>query len=142
MKRLEELFNEAIELAPDERRKMVERIRLEDSDLADRLEALLAQDEDQTNIASAIQGAVEEIAPASATGSRIGPYTVGRLLGQGGMGVGEEQLAGAVREGKPPDEVQRVLAQHLAGPADRILGHGIEVRVRVRSRRHRVVIPE
>jgi WD40 repeat protein/predicted Ser/Thr protein kinase len=87
-----DLFDEACDLGPDERRAVVDRARAEDAELGARLDGLLAAD------AGAAGGAVGESTrpekpaarskpPPAASPLAIGGFRIVRLLGEGGMGV-------------------------------------------------------
>ena len=88
--RLQELFDQAIELDAAARRVWLKGVDETDADLAAELRRLLAADEASAD--RHISSRIERFA-ASASGSdelqsgqAVGPYTVDRLLGHGGMG--------------------------------------------------------
>ena len=85
--RLEELFEQACELAPDEQQEWLEEKCGDDSDLRAQLEGMLAGDaaaDERINhvIGEAARRATEDADPDF---SRLGPYRVMREIGRGGM---------------------------------------------------------
>lgn len=91
MQRLEELFHEAVGLAPQERADFMARVRDSDPDLVAAVESLIAAHEqpDSPIDVPAFEAAAEMIAaplPALAVGQVVGHYQVIAPLGKGGMG--------------------------------------------------------
>ena len=94
--RLEELFQIACELPPDERPAFYQRHCADDPELRAELEELLAQDEEGTRdylTSPVLEGQPMVAAPRALSHdparpvTRVGPYRVLRKLGEGGMGV-------------------------------------------------------
>jgi len=88
-KRVEELFETAAELPPDRRAPYLDKACGGDRDLRQRVERLLAHDTremvcDELDEARHFGGRVADM--DNLTGSTIGPYEVGELLGEGGFG--------------------------------------------------------
>ncbi len=90
-RRIEELFNAALDLPPAERRALLQRHRLTDPELADEVESLLqAERVAEDLLAGSIQKAAREVIearPPLAEGDRVGAYRVVKKLGEGGMGM-------------------------------------------------------
>jgi len=91
MQRLEELFHEAVGLAPRERADFMARIQDSNPELVAELESLIATHERPDSIidAPAYEAAAEMIAdtqPALAVGQVVGHYRIVAPLGKGGMG--------------------------------------------------------
>jgi serine/threonine protein kinase len=89
---LKGLFHRALELAPVERGAFLDQACAEDESLRQEIDALLASHESAAPFLDqpAYQTAAELIAQDEAElnpGARVGPYTVSKKLGQGGMGV-------------------------------------------------------
>ena len=81
--RLSPLLDGLLDLARDERALQLHRLRIDDPALAAELEALLAiEDEDAGFLAEPLP----DIRPVTHAGSRLGPYRLERLIGEGGMG--------------------------------------------------------
>ena len=93
--RLEALFDEAVELPPDRRAELVDRIRREDPALGARLASLLQADAAAGSFLSGPAVAWVTSPPATDTlddglltpGTIVGPYRIVREIGRGGMGV-------------------------------------------------------
>ncbi|MEL7473170.1 MAG: serine/threonine-protein kinase, partial [Planctomycetota bacterium] len=84
--RVRELFDRAIELAPNERRTFIERECGDDASLAQHLRELLSADAAGDD--AFLEGHPKtSIAPPPTTPDRIGAYRVVREIGRGGMGV-------------------------------------------------------
>lgn len=88
--RLQELFEQAVALEPAARAPWLQRLEDEDAELADALNRLLTADEQTAG--RRISERIERFAASSPppgeleAGRQVGPYTVDRLLGHGGMG--------------------------------------------------------
>ncbi len=95
---IEELFQAAKELAPDEQASFLDDRCVGDSELRREVESWLAADVGSDSFmmkpVAAEAAAVGENGSASLVGQRIGPYELFRKLGQGGMG--SVYLAGRV----------------------------------------------
>ena len=91
MRRLEELFHEAVRLDPQGRAEFVARVRDENRELGAAVESLIAAHEGPDNLidSPAYEAAAELIAstpPALVAGQVVGHYQVIAPLGKGGMG--------------------------------------------------------
>ncbi|MCC6623673.1 MAG: protein kinase [Deltaproteobacteria bacterium] len=92
--RLMALFDEACDLAGDERAAVIARARAEDPSLGDELVELLRHDQPDA-LAVTREGAVGALAlgvalygePRASLPEAIGPYRIVKLLGEGGMGM-------------------------------------------------------
>ncbi|MFW5816189.1 MAG: protein kinase, partial [Wenzhouxiangella sp.] len=88
--RLQALFDQASALSQAERASWLAGLGEQDAELAEELRRLLAADEAGAD--RDIGGRIERFAALSACGdelapgTRVGPYTIDRLLGHGGMG--------------------------------------------------------
>jgi len=87
--RLQEIFDGAVELAPDTRAAFLDTACAGVPDLRLRVEALLASFEGETQVGGLVETASAEAAQSSlpAVGSRLGPYKITGILGRGGMGI-------------------------------------------------------
>lgn len=91
--RIEQLFHEAADLAPDRRSEFLKRGCGADEELRREVESLLASDcPDGDTVCEAVADAIEALPPASGefsglVGRRLGPYTITGLIGEGGMGA-------------------------------------------------------
>ena len=108
-RRVRGLFDAAVRADAGERRRLVRELRETDPGAADELEALLECHEDDSGVLDRSPAQLSVIASAGLTGAvvaapdrrepepsvhgtldpgtRVGPYTVSRLIGVGGMGV-------------------------------------------------------
>jgi serine/threonine-protein kinase len=89
--RLQAAFREAISLPDEDRRRFVEKIGAEDPGLRAEVDELLAADDAATDdgfLAPVLSTAaiLDEPADEDCAGRQVGPYTIVRLLGRGGMG--------------------------------------------------------
>ena len=87
--KLESLFTAAVELAPDERRVLIERETAGDPELARALNGMLAASTGGgARLASIVESAAERLSPKGEwIGRRFGAYRVVREIGRGGMGL-------------------------------------------------------
>jgi non-specific serine/threonine protein kinase/serine/threonine-protein kinase len=89
--RLQELFNAAVELPPEQQAAFLDQACADDPALRRQAESLILASEDATQrIHGAIHEAAESVTleeTAAMVGRRIGPYQVMEELGQGGMGA-------------------------------------------------------
>lgn len=89
-RRLQELFEQAATLQPAAREPWLQRLKDEDAELTEDLRRLLIADEQTAD--RRIGGRIERFAASTPppgvleAGRQVGPYTVDRLLGHGGMG--------------------------------------------------------
>ena len=81
--RLSPLLDALLDLQPGARAEELERLRASDPPLAAELEALLAGVDQEADF---LHDPLPGIHPCSRQGSRLGPYRLERLLGEGGMG--------------------------------------------------------
>ena len=81
--RLSPLLDALLDLQPGARAEELERLRASDPPLAAELEALLAGVDQEAEF---LHDPLPGIHPCSRQGSRLGPYRLERLLGEGGMG--------------------------------------------------------
>ena len=89
--RIEELFQAAADLPPDNRARFLDQHCASDPDLRGEVESLLAADESpdpdyHAAISEAARQVVEDKSPAG-IGDRVGAYRILRKLGEGGMGA-------------------------------------------------------
>jgi serine/threonine protein kinase len=88
-KRLDDLFNQAMDLEPAARAPFIEQSCGQDTRLRLELESLLRSVEGSANLENLVQGAAQDFLTKKSTlepGSRIGGYEIISLLGAGGMG--------------------------------------------------------
>ena len=88
---VEDLFQKALALGPQERRSFLDQVCATDGELRDEVDRMLAGDEDARGFleSPATDVAARAMAADAArvkTGMRIGPYEMGALIGSGGMG--------------------------------------------------------
>lgn len=90
-RRIEELFNAALDLPADARRTLLEEERARDPNLVDEVESLLrAEGATEGLFEGQIQQAAREVIearPPLEEGDRVGAYQVVKKLGEGGMGM-------------------------------------------------------
>ena len=79
--RVEELFFDAIELAPSERAHFLDRACAEDAELRDELDSLISAHE------SVGHGFLEPASTRGLVGQTLGSFTLVRMIGHGGMGT-------------------------------------------------------
>src|SRR5689334_6005544 len=88
-KRLDELFNQAMDMDAAHRITFIERSCGRDTRLRAELESLLRSADASGNLEGLVHGAAQEFLiqkPALETGARIGNYEIISQLGSGGMG--------------------------------------------------------
>jgi len=85
--RLGELFDHASTLAGTERVAFVDALQGEDAELRDELEALLAADDAGGLLDRDVGSLAGAVTQADASGTAIGPWRLGAVLGRGGMGA-------------------------------------------------------
>lgn len=90
---LEALFHQALERAPDERSAFLDEACGEDGALRREVDELLAADDDHGSSdmglapsAETLSAALDEATADRVLGSQLGPWTLQRLIGTGGMG--------------------------------------------------------
>lgn len=81
--RLSPLLDALLDLQPGARAEKLEQLRASDDALAAELEALLIGADEESDF---LHDPLPGIRPCSRQGSRLGPYRLERLLGEGGMG--------------------------------------------------------
>ena len=86
--RLETLFLAALELGPAERTKFLDHSCKDDAALLKELESMLSADEkgEALDIESRLLSDDATLAKSDLSGTRIGPYRLEKLIGEGGMG--------------------------------------------------------
>jgi serine/threonine-protein kinase len=90
--KLEEVFQAALEVPPEERRAWLERRCGEDAELHAKVSSLLAAEAASTNFLpkanfAKVVGALMAESGEAREGQRVGPYKILREVGRGGMGV-------------------------------------------------------
>ena len=89
---IKELFNEALDLQPEQRPVFIEKIRADSNTLAEEVESLIASHEstgtlsDQAGSMDQTTIPMETQAPELGPGDQLGPYLLEREIGKGGMG--------------------------------------------------------
>ncbi|MGH9901320.1 MAG: serine/threonine protein kinase, partial [Pyrinomonadaceae bacterium] len=121
MQRLEELFHEAVGLAPPERADFMARVRESNPELVAAVESLIAAHEGPDSLidSPAFEAAAELIAdapPALVAGQVVGHYRIIAPLGKGGMG--EVYLASDARLDRKV--ALKLLPAGLTGNQDRL----------------------
>ena len=94
LQRLSPLLDEALDLDPSEREAWINRIAPESADLVPLLRQMLSEQASREMLAlleqvpgiSGVPGETQERASEYATGDMVGPYTLLREIGRGGMG--------------------------------------------------------
>lgn len=83
-----DVFHRALDLPEDQRDAFLEQAADGDSEFKNELEALLAAHYDESNdgISQSI-AALRQLDPEAMVGTRIGPYRITQVVGEGGMGV-------------------------------------------------------
>ncbi len=87
---LQQIFDTAIELSPDERRAYLDTACGNDTGLRGEVDALIAANEDADGVIEAVIHGAADLAVETrldAAGQKIGPYRVVRTVGHGGMGA-------------------------------------------------------
>jgi len=123
---IKEVFQAALDLAPDERTAYVRGACASDPEALREVESLLASEQDSAGFLAdsaeqLVPELLEEEAPDALVGRRIGPYRIVREIGAGGMGT--VYLAGRV------DEFRQQVALKLMRP-------GLDSRMVVSRFRH------
>jgi eukaryotic-like serine/threonine-protein kinase len=122
--RLERLFHDALELPADQRSAFLAQACNGNPALQHDVESLLAQKEGSL-LGGGVQALARQIAGANREGTRLGPYVLGPLIGEGGMG--EVYRA---RDARLDREVAiKLLPADLARDADRLQRSEREARV-------------
>lgn len=85
-RRVEELFHEALERPPDERRAFLAEASGGDVSLLREVASLLGRAEEEEIFRDGLEGLARVMTGASHEGARLGPYVLGPLIGRGGMG--------------------------------------------------------
>ncbi|MDG2291038.1 MAG: serine/threonine-protein kinase, partial [Phycisphaerales bacterium] len=113
--RIKTLFNEAVELEPDQRADFLDALPEADKPLRPRLEELLAVEADRPFSTTVTDGVGPEV------GSVIGPYKILELIGEGGFGLvymaeqqGELRRRVALKILKPGLDSRQVLGRFHA----------------------------
>lgn len=117
--RIEDLFQRAADLAPDQRPAFLASVCAGDEDLRREVESLLAHDDSKDNlVGAAVEQAVERLPDKSVlsrdlVGQHVGPYAIIGLIGKGGMGrvfkARDTQLNRSVA-------IKALPAEHFADP--------------------------
>ncbi len=119
--RIEEIFDEALGLAPTHREGFLAAVCGQDDELREEVESLLAHDSpDGERLASVVAEVADTLDPDK-PGRRVGAYRIEGLLGHGGMG----SVYSAVRD---DDQFQKRVAIKIMRPA--FDSRGLEVRFR------------
>src|SRR5580765_4218821 len=89
-RRLSALFDEALDLAADERPAWIEKVATREPDLVDELRAMLddhAASQDAHFLTGSVGAPLDPVgAGAGLAGQTLGAYTLERPIGEGGMG--------------------------------------------------------
>jgi serine/threonine-protein kinase len=87
--RLQDLFDQAVELAPENRAAFLASACTDAPELKPRVESLLASFDGDTKVSNLIGSMANDAVQPSlpVIGSRLGPYKITGIIGQGGMGV-------------------------------------------------------
>src|SRR4029078_5593868 len=114
-RKVEEIFQEALDLSPDDRNRYVSEVCAQDTELRRDVESLLSQYDSAGELLdapvygntelSALESFVEDKDPM--IGRRLGSYRIEREIGRGGMGAVEEAL-GADNEFNKRDAIKLV----------------------------------
>jgi serine/threonine protein kinase len=110
-RQIEELFHQAADLAPADRAAFLRRACDGDEELQREVESLLAADASRDTFLKAAVADATSLLPsapdrsAGLIGKRIGPYSITRVIGKGGMG----SVYGAVRD----DDIRMQVAVKL-----------------------------
>ena len=123
-RRLEQLFHDALERPPHERSAFLAQACGGDSALQREVESLLAQS-DGSLLRDGVQALARRITRGRREGTRLGPYVLGPLLGEGGMG--EVYRASDTRLGR--DVAIKFLPEDLARDPERLRRWEREARV-------------
>jgi TolB-like protein len=124
-RRVEQLFHDALERPPVERGDFLAQACGSDRALQHDVESLLAQGEAGSLLREGVQALARQMAGARRQGTRLGPYVLGPLIGEGGMG--EVYLAHDARLDR--DVAIKLLPADLAGDPDRLQRSEREARV-------------
>jgi TolB-like protein len=123
-RRLEQLFHDARARPPDQRGAFLAQACDGDAALQHEVESLLAQ-EDGTLLSDGVQALARRMTGESRAGTRLGPYVLGPLIGEGGMG--EVYRAHDVRLDR--EVAIKLLPADLARDPDRLWRSEREARV-------------
>jgi TolB-like protein len=123
-RRVEQLFHDALERPPDQRGAFLARACDGDPALQHDVESLLAQ-KDGSLLRDGVQALARQTTGASREGTRLGPYVLGPLIGEGGMG--EVYRARDARLGR--DVAIKLLPADFAHDPERVRRSEQEARV-------------
>jgi eukaryotic-like serine/threonine-protein kinase len=87
VQRVRQIFNAVIDLSPPERGRMLEQLTGADAALRREVEEVISGAESTVSILESPVIGHSPVNAASIVGARLGPYTVVRLIGMGGMGA-------------------------------------------------------
>jgi serine/threonine protein kinase len=85
--RIEAIFNEALEIAPEARPALVAERCGDDANLLSEIQSLLRASDAEEHLTASRRGKVEIVGEPLPERRRVGPYEIDRLVGRGGMGA-------------------------------------------------------